>query len=164
MDALMCQVFPSSLGDFKLKWFDKLPTESIENFHQLIESFVARFVINMKAPKGIGSLLNLRKGKNKTICNYNKRYWETCNEIEDCSKELAVASYKFGLTPGDKLWKNLMLNPLTDLQDLMSQVEIFSRLEDNIKQVKKVAGITTRGESPHKEQKEGSVDFQSWVR
>ena len=44
------------------------------NFHQLIESFVARFVINTKAPKGIGSLLTLRKGKSKTVCNYSKRY------------------------------------------------------------------------------------------
>ena len=69
MDALMC---PSSLGDLKLKWFNKLPTGSIENFHQLAESFKARFVINTKASKGVGSLLTLRKGKNKTIRNYNK--------------------------------------------------------------------------------------------
>ena len=65
MDALMCWVFPSSLGDIGLKWFDKLPARSIENFHQLTESFVAQFVINTKAPKGVGSLLTLRKGKKK---------------------------------------------------------------------------------------------------
>ena len=46
-------------------------------------------------------------------------------EIEECSKELAVASYKLGLTLGERLWENLMLNPPTDLQDLMSRVEIF---------------------------------------
>ena len=69
MDALMC---PSSLGDLKLKWFNKLPTRSIENFHQLAESFRAQFVINTKASKDVGSLLTLRKGKNKTIRNYNK--------------------------------------------------------------------------------------------
>ncbi|PSS08152.1 Topoisomerase [Actinidia chinensis var. chinensis] len=48
MDVLMCRVFPSSLGNLELKWFDKLPPGSIENFHQLAESFVARFVINTK--------------------------------------------------------------------------------------------------------------------
>ena len=33
MDVLMCRVFPSSLGDLRLKWFDKLHVGSIENFH-----------------------------------------------------------------------------------------------------------------------------------
>ena len=86
MEALMFVVFPSSLGDLKLKWFDKLPVGSIENFHQLIESFVDRFIISTKAPKGVRSLLMLRKGKNESIHNYNKRYWETYNEIEECSE------------------------------------------------------------------------------
>ena len=51
MDALMCQVFPSILGNLGLKWFDKLSVRSIENFHKLTEAFVARFVINTKALK-----------------------------------------------------------------------------------------------------------------
>ena len=68
MNALMCRVFPLSLGDLGLKWFDKLIAGSIENVHQLIESIVARVVINTKTPKGVGSLLTLRKGKNESIC------------------------------------------------------------------------------------------------
>ena len=61
LDALMCRVFPSSLWDLRLKWFNRLPAGSIESFHQLTKSFVARFIINTKAPNGIGSLLTLRK-------------------------------------------------------------------------------------------------------
>ena len=91
MVPLMCWVFPSSLGNLGLKWFDKLPAGSIKSFHQLTESFVARFDINMKAPKGVGSLLTPRKGKNESIRNYSKRYCETYNEIEECFEELAVA-------------------------------------------------------------------------
>ena len=71
MDAFMCCMFPSSLGDLRLKWFNKLPAGSIENFHQLTESFVVWFVINTKALKGIGSFLVLKKGKNESICNYS---------------------------------------------------------------------------------------------
>ncbi|GFS46134.1 hypothetical protein Acr_00g0100320 [Actinidia rufa] len=111
----------SSLGDLELKWFDKLPPGSIENFHQLTESFVARFVINTKVPKGVGSLLTLRKGRNELVCNYSKRYWETYNEIEECFEELAVASYKLGLTLGERLWKNLTLDPPTDLRTLFRE-------------------------------------------
>ena len=63
----MCQVFQSILGDLRLKWFDRLPVGSIESFHHLTKLFVARFVINKKAPKGVGSFLMLRKGKNESI-------------------------------------------------------------------------------------------------
>ena len=58
--------------------------------------------------------------------------------------------YKLGLTLGERLWKNLTLNPPTDLRDLMSQVEMFAWLEDDVKQAEKVTGITTRGEGPYK--------------
>ena len=52
-----------------------------------------------------------------------------------------------------------MLNPLTDLRDLMSWVEMFAQLEDDVKQAEKATGITTKGEGPHKKQKESSVHY-----
>ena len=96
-------MFPSSLGDLKLKWFDRLLAKLIETFHQLARSFIAQLVINTKAPKGIGSLLTLKKGKNESLHNYNNHYWETYNKIKECSEELAVASYKLRLTPSERL-------------------------------------------------------------
>ena len=75
-----------------------------------------------------------------------------------------MASYKLGLTPKEGLWENLILNPLTYLQNLMSQVEMVVWLEDDAKQAEKAMGITTRGNGLHKKQKESSVDYQSWVR
>ena len=62
--SLMCRVFPSSIGDLGLKWFDTILIRSIKSFYQLFESFVAWFIINTKAPKGVGSLLTLGKGTN----------------------------------------------------------------------------------------------------
>ncbi|XP_057509141.1 uncharacterized protein LOC130791829 [Actinidia eriantha] len=53
---------------------------------------------------------------------------------------MAVASYKLGLSPRDRLWKNLTLNPSTNLRDLMSWVEMFARLEDDIMQAEKAKG------------------------
>ncbi|GFS40079.1 hypothetical protein Acr_00g0066590 [Actinidia rufa] len=117
-----------SQGDVDLwhRWFDKLPIRSIQSFHQLTKLFMARFVKNTKASKGINSLLTLRKGKNESIRNYSKCYWKTYNEIEKYFEELAVASYKLGLTPRERIWENLLLNPPTDLQDLMSRVKMFT--------------------------------------
>ncbi|GFZ01023.1 hypothetical protein Acr_14g0006580 [Actinidia rufa] len=58
------------------------------------------------------------------------------NRIEDCSKELAIASYKLGLALGERLWENLTLDPPINLQDLMFRVEMFARLEDDVKALK----------------------------
>ena len=77
--------------------------------------------------------MTLRKGKNETLNNYNKRYWELYNEIEKYLKELDIVSYKLGLTPGDKLWDNLTLNPLADLRDLMMQVEMNAGLDKDVR-------------------------------
>ena len=93
LDTLMCRICFSSLGNLRLEWFDTLPPGSIRSFIQLSESFMALFVINTKAPKSVNSLLTLRKGKNETLRNYRKRYWELYNEIEECSEELVVISY-----------------------------------------------------------------------
>ena len=46
-----------------------------------------------------------------------------------------MVNYKLGLTLSEKLWEYLMLNPLTDLHDLMTQVEMFARIEDDVRQV-----------------------------
>ena len=59
LGTFMCRVFPLSLGKLGLKWFDKVSIGSIGSFHLFIESFVARFVINIKAPNGVSSLLTL---------------------------------------------------------------------------------------------------------
>ena len=66
--------------------------------------------MNTKAPKGV---------KNGMRRNYRKSYYELYNKIEEYSKELVVVSYKLTLTPNEKLWDNLILNPPIDLRDLM---------------------------------------------
>ncbi|GFS33068.1 hypothetical protein Acr_00g0026150 [Actinidia rufa] len=112
---LSARVFPLSLGDLRMKCFNKLPTTSIKSFLQIFELFMARFVINTKAPKGVSSLMALCKGKNETLHNYNKWYWEFYNKIEECSKELVMISYKLRPTTIKKLWEDLTLNAPVDL-------------------------------------------------
>ena len=73
LDGLMCRVFLSSLSDLGLKWFKKLPLRSIRSFIQFSKSFVARFVINTRALKGVTSLLTLCKGINEMLHNYKKQ-------------------------------------------------------------------------------------------
>lgn len=43
-DALICRVFPSSLGPTALRWLNKLRKGSIHSFRELIQEFKVRFM------------------------------------------------------------------------------------------------------------------------
>ncbi|GFY87741.1 glutamate receptor 3.6 [Actinidia rufa] len=128
LDALMCKTFPSSLGDLGLKWFDKLLTMSIKSFSHLFESFVARFMINTRAPKGVSSLLMLCKGKNETLRNYRKHYWELYNEIEEMLKRACRGQLQARANPREKLWEDLTLNPLAFPRDSPLAVDMSTAI------------------------------------
>ena len=52
--ALMCKVFPPSLG---MRWFDGLEEGSISSFQELTKAFEARFVTYSTVPRPLDSLL-----------------------------------------------------------------------------------------------------------
>ena len=49
-DALMCKVFPLSLGPTTLRWFNGLRKGSVHYFAELIQEFSARFVMCSRMP------------------------------------------------------------------------------------------------------------------
>ena len=48
-EALMCKVFPSSLGPVAMRWFNDLKANSVDSYRQLTQAFGSRFVINSRA-------------------------------------------------------------------------------------------------------------------
>ena len=49
-EALMCKVFPSSLGPVAMRWFDSLRADSISFFKELTQAFGSRFVTCSRVP------------------------------------------------------------------------------------------------------------------
>ena len=58
-EALMCKVFPSSLGSVVMRWFDRLEEGSINSFQELTRAFGARFVTCSRVPLPLDSLLSM---------------------------------------------------------------------------------------------------------
>ena len=56
-EALMCKVFPSSLGPVAMRWFDGLEEGSINSFQELTRAFRARFVTCSRVSCPLDSLL-----------------------------------------------------------------------------------------------------------
>ncbi|XP_028088938.1 uncharacterized protein LOC114289410 [Camellia sinensis] len=96
-DALMCLIFPASLGELGLKRFEKLPEGSIEGWQQLAEPCVTRFKTNTRTPKEVDHFLSIKMESGGSLKAYNAKYWETYSEILDCPTNLAIAQYKRGL-------------------------------------------------------------------
>ena len=49
-EALMCKVFPSSLGPMAMRWFNSLKTNSIGSYKQLTQVFCSCFITNSRVP------------------------------------------------------------------------------------------------------------------
>ncbi|KAG5557095.1 hypothetical protein RHGRI_007379 [Rhododendron griersonianum] len=107
-DALMCKVFPSRLGEFGLRWFDRFPSASISSNKQLSTAFLALFVTNTKQKKTVDSLFGLTMGMQETLQQYASRYWELFNEIKGCYPNVVTAAFRVGLDQSGELalWRS----------------------------------------------------------
>ena len=57
--ALMCKIFPSSVGLMAMRWFNGLKENSIDSFKKLTQSFGARFITYSRVPLPLESLLSM---------------------------------------------------------------------------------------------------------
>ena len=64
-EALMCKVFPYSLGLVAKRWFEGLRANSIDFFKKLTQAFGSHFITCSRAPRPLDSLLSLsmREGR-----------------------------------------------------------------------------------------------------
>ena len=49
-EALMCKVFPSSVGLVAMRWFDGLGASSIDSFEELTQAFGFHFITCSRVP------------------------------------------------------------------------------------------------------------------
>ena len=56
-EALMCKVFPSSLGPAAMRWFNSLKANSVDSYRQLTQAFGSCFVTNSRALQPLSALL-----------------------------------------------------------------------------------------------------------
>ena len=130
-EALMCKVFPSSLGSVAMRWFDGLKPNSIVSFKQLTQAFGSRFITCSRVPRPLDSLLPLSMWEGETLKAYSNRYWEMYNEIEGNFDDVAINTFKSGLPTEHSLRKSLTGKPVTSLRQLMDRINKYKRVEED---------------------------------
>ena len=115
-EALLCRVFPSSLGPMPMRWFDGLRTNSISSFKKLTQSFCSRFITCSRVPQPLDSLLSMTMREGESVKAYAERYWEMFNEIDGDFDEVAIRTFKVGLPSEHGLRKSLTGKSITNLR------------------------------------------------
>ena len=96
-EALMCKVFPSSLGPVAMRWFDGPGAGSINSFKEFTRAFGSHFITCSRVPRPLDSLLSLPVREGETLKTYSDRYWEMFNEIDGDFDNVAINTFKVGL-------------------------------------------------------------------
>ena len=130
-EALMCKVFPSSLGPAAMRWFNGLKAESVDSYRQLTQAFGSRFIMNSRAPQPLSALLSLSMHDGDTLKTYSGRYWEMYNEIDGNFDDIAINTFKSSLPVKHGLRKSLTGKLATSVHKLMDRINKYKRVEED---------------------------------
>ena len=121
-EALMCKVFPSSLGPMAMRWFDGLAVGSISSFREFTQAFGSHFITCSRVPRPLDSMLSMFVRERETLKAYSDRYWEMFNEIDGDFDDMAIRTFKVGLPTEHGLRKFLTrkLATITDPRGISS--------------------------------------------
>ncbi|XP_065621053.1 uncharacterized protein LOC136063933 [Quercus suber] len=134
--ALMCKVFPSSLGPVAIRWFDSMKADSISSFKELTQAFGSRFVTCRRVSRPLSSLLSLSMQEGETLNVYSDRYWEMFNDMEGNFDAMALDTFKLGLPTDHGLKTSLSGKSVTSMRQLMDCIEKYKRVEEDQQQGK----------------------------
>ena len=126
-EALMCKVFPSSLGPAAMRWFNGLKANSVDSYRQLTQAFGSRFVTNSRAPQPLSALLSLSMRDEETLKAYSGRYWEMDGDFDD----VAIKTFKSSLPVEHGLRKSLTGKSATSVRQLMDWIDKYKRVEED---------------------------------
>nr|XP_023890202.1 uncharacterized protein LOC112002276 [Quercus suber] len=119
-----------------MRWFDGLRAESIDSFHELTQALGSRFVTCRRVPKSVASLLSLHMQEGENLKTYSNRYWEMFNEVKGDFDEVAINTFKLGLSSEHGLRKSLTGKPVTNMRQLMDRIDKYKRVEEDQQQGK----------------------------
>ena len=132
-DALMCKVFPSSLGPTTLRWLNGLRKGSIHSFAKLTQEFDVRFVTCSRVPQPVDALLllSMKMRVGETFRSYASQHWELYNEIGGGNEKIVVSTFRIGLPEDSELCESLTRKPPEDMRQLMRCIEEYKCLKDD---------------------------------
>ncbi|XP_050277682.1 uncharacterized protein LOC126719138 [Quercus robur] len=114
-----------------MRWFDGLRSNSVGSFKQLTQAFGFCFITSSRVSRPLDSLLSLSMREGETLKAYSNRYWEMYNEIEGNYDDVTISTFKSDLPTKHGLRKSLTGKLVTNLRQLMDQIDKYKRVEED---------------------------------
>ncbi|XP_030949965.1 uncharacterized protein LOC115973866 [Quercus lobata] len=134
-DEILCRSFPTTLKGAAREWFTKLPNSSIDNFDQLSNALLRRFIRGQRPKRPVNYLLTIRQGEKETLRSYVKRFtWETL-EVEKTDEKVQLTTFKAGLRSRN-LVASLAKNPPKTMAEMLLKAQKYMNAEDTLAAIK----------------------------
>ncbi|XP_023923581.1 uncharacterized protein LOC112034984 [Quercus suber] len=140
-EALMCKVFPSSLGPVAVRWFDGLKASFIDSFKELTRAFGSHFIMCNRVPRPLDSLLSGSMRKGEFLKTYSDRYWKMFNEIDRDFDDVAIRTFKVGMPSKHDLRKSLSKKSIRSVHWLIDRIDEYKWVEKDQQQWKGKAKV-----------------------
>jgi hypothetical protein len=130
-EACLCKGFGATLTGPALKWLLALPNCSISSFANLVNAFNLQFSCSKTFEKITGDLYKIKQRSDESLKDYMNRFTKESLEITKLDMTTAVEALKSGLMKDTLFYRELVMNPGRDLDDVRNRAIRFIRLEED---------------------------------
>ena len=102
-DAIACHAFQETLSDEALSWFLNLPPNSIDNFNQLSERFLSRFILHTSIYRSVDAMFHIKQKKDEGLHALLSRWQSATARCHNLEPRVAEQAFRQALLPGNFL-------------------------------------------------------------
>ncbi|XP_068497790.1 uncharacterized protein [Phaseolus vulgaris] len=128
-DAVLFQVFPTSLKGGAVSWFTKLSPNSIDSFTTLVSKFETQFATSRPHHLPSIALVGIRQKKGESLRTFIDRFSKMAMSIQNLSPNVAMHHMLLALRPGP-FADNLCMQSIGSLDELRKRATKFMQLEE----------------------------------
>ncbi|GJX35507.1 reverse transcriptase domain-containing protein [Tanacetum coccineum] len=157
-----CHMFNSTLIGSAIFWFDKLPSESVNNYEMLRKAFLGNFSQQKKYIKDPVEIHHIKQMEGESTEAFMERFKAESMHVNGASECMRISGFMHGITNPD-LIKKLNDNILKSVDEMMSVTTAFLRGEvATANQSRKKAPLAWRHhETNHKPNFDKRPDFKN---
>ncbi|GAA0154368.1 hypothetical protein LIER_12366 [Lithospermum erythrorhizon] len=128
-DEVYERAFPSSLSGQALKWFHKLPPNSIDCWQDIVDLFMDKYGACIVADEDEKTLMELQRRPRETLRSFATKFEEVATNIPIANKKVTMISFFHGFRYGP-LKEKLVLEPPNTRNELSKLLIQYIMLEE----------------------------------
>ncbi|XP_013673588.2 uncharacterized protein LOC106377920 [Brassica napus] len=135
-EAGYCCFFAENLTGAAFEWFTGLEENSIDNFTQLVSTFLKQYSVFIETRVTEADLWNLKQAPSEPLRVYTNKFREIKAKISHPNEVVALAALKNGIWFSSKFWEELAVRAPISLDDALNRASYFATHEEEVAALK----------------------------